>query len=105
MIVTKFDFSKGAVHDFGQKFEISSLYFGKIGLEIVLGDILDTKQAFLNCKNIDLDRGWLAKIFSFFLLKKISLEKMFCDSFDKKPIKVLKILILHGHQTGFFPRG
>ena len=57
LIVTKFDFSKGAVHDFGEKFEILSLYFGKIGLEIVFGDILDTKQAFLNCKNIDLDRG------------------------------------------------
>ena len=59
---------------------------------------MDTKQAFLNCKNIDLDRGQLAKIFSFFLLKKISLKKMFCDSFDKKQIKILKILILHGHQ-------
>ena len=57
LIVTKFDFSKEAVHDFGQKFEISSLYFGKIGLEVVFGDILDMKQAFLNCKNIDLDRG------------------------------------------------
>ena len=30
---------------------------------------------------------------------------MFCDSFGKKPIKILKILILHDHQTGFFPRG
>ena len=30
---------------------------------------------------------------------------MFCDSFDKKQRKILKILILHGHQTGFFPTG
>ena len=46
LIVTKFDFSKEAVHDFGQKFEISSLYFGKIGLEIVFGDILGYETSF-----------------------------------------------------------
>ena len=32
-------------------------FLGQVGLEIVVGDILDMKQAFLNCKNIDLDRG------------------------------------------------
>ena len=29
------------------------LYLGKIVLEIVFGNVLDRKQAFLHCKNID----------------------------------------------------
>ena len=30
-----------------------SLYLGKTGLEIVFGDVLDRKQAFLDYKNVD----------------------------------------------------
>ena len=52
--VPKFDFSKGLVHELGQKFEISSWFvFGKIGLEIVFGDVLDRKQLFPNYTNVD----------------------------------------------------
>ena len=29
------------------------LYLGKTGLEIVFGDVLDRKQAFLDYKNVD----------------------------------------------------
>ena len=71
MIVTKFDFSKGAVHDLGQKFEISSLHFGKIGLEIVFGDILFLGKILI----------FFFFIFSFELNKP---RKMFRDSLDKK---------------------
>ena len=45
---------KGLVHDFGQKFEISSWFvFGKIGLEILFGDVLDRKRFFSDYNNVD----------------------------------------------------
>ena len=43
-------FPNGLTHDFGQKLELSSLFFFllKIGQEMMFGDVLDRKEAFLN---------------------------------------------------------
>ena len=43
-------FPNGLTHDFGQKLELSSLFFFllNIGQEIMFGDVLDRKEAFLN---------------------------------------------------------
>ena len=43
-------FPNGLTHDFGQKLELSSLFFFllNIGQEIMIGDVLDRKEAFLN---------------------------------------------------------
>ena len=47
------NFPKGLTHDFGQKFELFSWFiFLKIGPEIMLGDVLDRKEAFLDNKNV-----------------------------------------------------
>ena len=44
---------KGLTHHFGQKFELSSLFgFVKKGPEMMFGDVLDTKEAFLDHKNM-----------------------------------------------------
>ena len=42
-------FPNGLTHDLGQKLELSSLFFLlNIGQEIMFGDVLDRKEAFLN---------------------------------------------------------
>ena len=43
----------GLIHDFGQKFEyflFVSFSLSKIGLDIVFGDVMDTRQAFTDYK-------------------------------------------------------
>ena len=46
-------FPKRLTHDFGQKFELSSLcVFIETGLEMMFGDVLETKEAVLYNTNI-----------------------------------------------------
>ena len=52
------------VHKFGPEFWISSLLvFGKIGLRIVFGDVLDRKYGFPDYKKIDFI--WLPNLIIF----------------------------------------
>ena len=43
-------------HDFGQKLDIISLFFDKMGLEIMVDDHWDRKQAHLDYKNLDITK-------------------------------------------------
>ena len=47
------NFPKGLTHDFGQKFQLSSLFvLLKIGPEMMFRDVLGRKEAFLDNKNM-----------------------------------------------------
>ena len=46
-------FPKGLIHDFGQKFELSSSFvLLKLDPGIMFGDVLDRKEAVLDLKNM-----------------------------------------------------